>query len=191
MGTSIIAGGGIRQLPYHFLGDKRGHSADRGVIIRWLRCLGEARAGFSSLQGRKEAGQDRAGHRCCSSPLFLLLLVRQEQLNCLRKLIPRVQILPSLGQSLRWGCGISCSTPRPFTNPSWGAKLLCREWCFSVGFQPTGRCLVWEERDMHHIFLRAGKGSPAPLSQSMCPTFSLHISRSCCRAMLMEAGMPL
>lgn len=45
------------------LGDVRGHSADRGVNIQQLRCLGEARAGFSSPQGREEgsmAGQSRA-----------------------------------------------------------------------------------------------------------------------------------
>lgn len=51
------------QPPYRFLGDERGRSADRVVNIQQQRCLGEARAGFSSLQGRKEAQQDRAGHK--------------------------------------------------------------------------------------------------------------------------------
>lgn len=142
------------QPPYRFLGDVRGCSADRGVNIQQLRHLGETKAGFSSLQRRKEAQQGRVGHSCCPPPLFPLLLVRQEQLNCLRELTPRVQILPSLSQSLRWRCGISCSTARPFTNPSWGAKLLCREWCFPVGFQPAGRWLVWEERDTHSLPVR-------------------------------------
>lgn len=45
------------QPPYHFLRDVRGHPADRGVIIQQLRHLGKARAGFSSLQRRKEAQQ--------------------------------------------------------------------------------------------------------------------------------------
>lgn len=99
--TGVITREGMWHLPYHFLGDARGCSADRGIIIQQLRCLGEARAGFSSLQGWKEARQGTAGHRCFPLPLFPWLLVRQEQLSCLRKLTPRVQILPSLGQSLR------------------------------------------------------------------------------------------
>lgn len=88
------------QLPYHFLEDVRGRSADRGVNIQQLRRLGEARACFSILRGRKEAWQGRAGHRCCPLPLFPLLLVRQEQLNCLRKLTPRVQIWVQISPSL-------------------------------------------------------------------------------------------
>lgn len=99
MRTSSDAG--VWQLPCHFLRGVRGHSADRGTVIQHLRCLGEARAGFSALQGWKEAGQGRGGHSHCPLPLFPLLLARQERLSCLRKLNFKVKILPSLGQSLR------------------------------------------------------------------------------------------
>lgn len=69
--TGVITREGMWHSPYHFLGDARGCSADRGMIIQQLRCLGEARAGFSSLQGWKEARQGRAGISAALCHCFL------------------------------------------------------------------------------------------------------------------------
>lgn len=126
--TGVIAGGGMWQPPYRFLSDERGHSADRVVNIQQRRRLGEARAGFSSLQGRKEAQQGRAGHSSCPPSTALPSAPAQAgAAQLLKGTHPQGADLPPPGQSLRWRCGIPCSTARPFTNPSWGAKLLCRE----------------------------------------------------------------
>lgn len=59
--TGVITGEGMWHPPYRFLGDAGGCSVDRGIIVQQLRCLGEARAGFSSPQGWQEARQGRAG----------------------------------------------------------------------------------------------------------------------------------
>lgn len=199
--TGVITRGGMWHPPYHFLGDAGGCSVDRGIIVQQLRCLGEARVGFSSPQGWQEARQGRVGqdigaaiHRC-----FLWLLVRQKQLNCLRKLIPRVQILPSVGHSLRWWCWISCSPAGPFTNPSdtsqhcritykpfqsRGAKLFLQGMGLSSGLQQVGRGYVLHlpSRDLQALLC---------LSQFLCPTLSLPISQSHCGAVLVEVRMPL
>lgn len=168
------------QPPYHFLRDVRGHPADRGVIIQQLRHLGKAMAGFSSLQRRKEAQQGRAGHSRCPPLLFPLLPIRQEQLSCLRKLTLWGADLALPGPKLDMGAWHSlqhCKTPLL------RCKAALQRMVLPSG--PVGRWLVWEEENMHHMFLVVGKGSPVPLFQSV------HIGWSRCRTMLVEAGMLL
>lgn len=168
----LIPHGNVRchwrcQLPCHFLRDVRDHSADRGVIIQQLRHVGEARAGFSFLQRRKEARQGRAGHSRCPLPPFPLLPIRQEQLSCLRKLTFWDADLALLGPKLGMGTWHFLQHCKTLYKPLLRCKAALQRMVLPSGLPARWEVVVWEERNMQHIFLVVGKGSPVRAHQSV------------------------
>lgn len=136
--TGAITREGMWHPPYHFLGDARGCSAIRGVIIQQLRCVREARAGFSSLQRWQESRQGRAGHWCCPPPLSPWLLPKKTHPQgtdlafCRPKLEMKVLHILQHVKTLY----------KPFSHLAALQDLLqtfqgCKaEWCFPMGFSP-------------------------------------------------------